>query len=105
MLRPRTINLLDAFFLLRVFKPRAGLPHGVTGDLRPIGVRPSPPPCGWSLGFITEPRTVGRVPNQRVRPALPMFTNSWSALPTSPIVARQVPNTLRTSPEAKRTNT
>ena len=29
---------------------------------RPIPVLPSPPPCGWSFGFITEPRTVGRIP-------------------------------------------
>ena len=27
-----------------------------------MSVRPSPPPWGWSLGFITEPRTVGRIP-------------------------------------------
>ncbi len=24
---------------------------------------PSPPPCGWSTGFIAEPRTVGEVGN------------------------------------------
>ena len=24
-----------------------------------MGDLPSPPPCGWSFGFITEPRTVG----------------------------------------------
>ena len=29
---------------------------------RPTLVLPSPPPCGWSLGFITEPRTVGLMP-------------------------------------------
>ena len=43
-------------------RPRAGLPHGVDGPGRPIPVLPSPPPCGWSLGFITEPRTVGLIP-------------------------------------------
>ena len=26
-----------------------------------MGERPSPPPWGWSQGFITEPRTVGRM--------------------------------------------
>src|SRR5574342_850971 len=56
-LRRRTINLSDLFFFLRVLYPRVGLPHGDIGDLRPIGERPSPPPCGWSLGFITDPRT------------------------------------------------
>lgn len=23
---------------------------------------PSPPPCGWSQGFLATPRTVGRIP-------------------------------------------
>ena len=41
-----TINLLDLALALRVFKPRAGLPHGVDGPGRPIPVLPSPPPCG-----------------------------------------------------------
>ena len=43
-LRRLTISLLEAFFVLRVLTPIAFLPHGVIGDLRPIGVRPSPPP-------------------------------------------------------------
>ena len=47
--------------LLRVLYPRVGCPQGVTG-LRPPEVRPSPPPCGWSIGFITTPRTEGRRP-------------------------------------------
>src|SRR5699024_6966623 len=42
-LRPRTISLLDLAFLLRVFIPSAGLPHGVIGDFKPIGDLPSPP--------------------------------------------------------------
>ena len=41
---------------------------------------------------MTEPRTVGRMPSQRERPALPRFTRLWSSLPTVPIVARQVPS-------------
>ena len=44
------IILLDFLFFLRVFKPSAGLPQGVHGPERPTGARPSPPPCGWSLG-------------------------------------------------------
>gem|GEM_PF-4343644 len=63
------------------------MPHGVNGALRPIGARPSPPPCGWSIGFITEPRTVGRIPLQRLLPALPQFIREYSSFPTSPIVA------------------
>jgi len=54
--------------LLRVFLPLVGLPHGVTG-CRPPEVRPSPPPCGWSIGFIVTPRLCGRRPSQRERPA------------------------------------
>src|SRR5439155_26416808 len=57
--------------LFRVLYPRVGCPHGVTG-CRPPEVFPSPPPCGWSTGFIETPRFTGRRPNQRVRPALPM---------------------------------
>ena len=67
------MNLVERFLPLRVFLPRVGLPHGETGDGRPIGALPSPPPCGWSLGFITEPRTVGRLPFHLERPALPML--------------------------------
>ena len=40
------INLLDCLLFLRVLRPRAGLPQGVTGPGRPILVLPSPPPCG-----------------------------------------------------------
>src|SRR6202008_3553993 len=59
------------FFLLLVFVPLVPCPHGVTG-WRPPEVRPSPPPCGWSTGFIATPRTQGRMPSQRERPALPI---------------------------------
>ena len=47
----------------RVRLPLVGLPHGVTG-WRPPDVRPSPPPCGWSTGFMTTPRLCGRLPRQ-----------------------------------------
>ena len=57
-----TMSLLDALFFFLVFRPRAGLPQGVHGPGRPTGARPSPPPCGWSFGFMTEPRTVGLIP-------------------------------------------
>ena len=53
-LRRRTMKP-SVRLLLRVFAPFVGLPHGVTG-CRPPEVRPSPPPCGWSTGFITTPR-------------------------------------------------
>src|SRR5699024_1299401 len=89
LLRRLTMNLLVGFFVLRVLRPMAGLPQGVTGPGRPTGLLPSPPPWGWSLGFITEPRTVGRMPMWRFRPALPMWTFSWSRLPTWPMTAVQ----------------
>ena len=42
-----------------------GCPQGVTG-CRPPDERPSPPPCGWSTGFIATPLTVGLTPRQRL---------------------------------------
>src|SRR4051812_7820206 len=79
----------------------SGLPFGFTG-WRPPDVLPSPPPCGWSTGFMATPRTVGRLPFHRMRPALPQLMLLCSALPTSPTVARQRTSTLRISPEGMR---
>src|SRR5579859_5552917 len=77
--RRRTIILLLALALVRVRRPMAGLPQGVLGGI-PVGDLPSPPPCGWSRGFIAEPRTSGRRPRWRDRPALPMLWLPWSRL-------------------------
>src|ERR1035438_5850939 len=101
-LRSSTINV-SVRLLFRVLYPRVGWPHGVTG-WRPPDVLPSPPPCGWSTGFIETPRLCGRFPTQRVRPALPQVTFSWSVLPTWPIVAKQPSSTLRVSPEGNFTS-
>ena len=38
---------------------------------------------------MAVPRTCGRRPSQRLRPALPNTMPMWSELPTTPIVARQ----------------
>src|SRR5436305_1075612 len=73
--------------LRRVLNPLVCTPQGETGGC-PEEVRPSPPPCGWSIGFIATPRTVGRMPRQRLRPALPIDSRLCSALPTSPMVTR-----------------
>ena len=51
---------------------------------------------------MATPRTVGRLPFQRSRPALPQLMFDCSALPTSPTVARQRRSTLRISPEGMR---
>src|SRR2546430_11153805 len=99
-LRPRTMSFVDDFFLCRVFFPST-LPQGEVGG-RPPEVLPSPPPSGWSTGFIATPRTRGWRPSQRLLPALPMDRSSCSALETSPIVARQSPRTMRISLDPRR---
>src|ERR1700760_3598466 len=60
----RLVYLFD-----RVFLPLVGLPHGVTG-WRPPEVRPSPPPCGWSIGFIDTPRLCGFAPEPAITAGL-----------------------------------
>src|SRR5690606_37169628 len=97
--RRRTIRRLLGLLRLRV-RP-SGWPHGDTG-WRPPEVLPSPPPCGWSTGFMTTPRTVGRRPFHRARPALPRSMLACSALPTSPTVPRQRTSTSRISPDGIR---
>ena len=56
--RRRRRIMPSVFLLCRVFLPLVRLPQGVTG-WRPPEVRPSPPPWGWSIGFIATPRTEG----------------------------------------------
>src|SRR5689334_15882173 len=84
--------------LARVLAPLVGLPQGVTG-CRPPEVRPSPPPCGWSTGFITTPRLCGRRPSQRDRPALPIFWFMLSGLDTAPTEAMNSARTMGSSPD------
>ena len=88
-----------AFFFERV--RLSGLPHGEVAG-RPPEVRPSPPPMGWSTGFMATPRVWGLTPFQRLRPALPILTSSCSLLPTSPTVARQSIGTRRISVDGMR---
>src|SRR5262245_24920750 len=92
--------LVDAFLRCRVFFPST-LPQGLVGG-RPPELLPSPPPSGWSTGFIATPRTLGRLPSQRLLPALPTDNSACSALPTSPTVARQRPWTRRISLDRRR---
>src|SRR5690606_19817004 len=54
LLRRRMISRSLVLFGRRV-RP-SGLPFGFTG-WRPPEVLPSPPPCGWSTGFMATPRT------------------------------------------------
>src|SRR5947209_12855512 len=61
--RLRTI-MLAVRLLRRVFLPIVIWPQGVVGG-RPDVERASPPPCGWSTGFIAIPRTLGRLPRWR----------------------------------------
>ena len=55
---------------LRVRVPCVPQPQTLTGCLFDL-LFPRPPPCGWSLAFIAIPRTSGRHPSHRLRPALP----------------------------------
>ena len=96
----RTI-IVEVLLFRRVLWPLVGTPQGVTG-CRPPEDRPSPPPCGWSTGFIATPRTVGLRPRQRAAPALPSDRRECSGLPTSPTVARHSTGTLRNSPDRSR---
>src|SRR5215203_4395257 len=100
-LRPRTISASERLPFLRVRYPSVGLPHGVTGW--PPGVWcASPPPCGWSTGFMATPRVCGRLPLCRFRPAFPTLTFWCSALESVPTVARHSPRTIRTSEDGSR---
>src|SRR5262249_34199000 len=92
---------LVVYLLRRAFLPLVRKPHGVTG-CRPPDVRPSPPPCGWSIGFIDTPRLCGMRPIQRLRPALPIETFMLSGFDTAPMVAMQRPCTSRCSAELSR---
>ena len=51
----RTIYFAVLLFLL-VLYPFVGWPHGETGSRPPLAF-PSPPPWGWSTGFMAVPRT------------------------------------------------
>src|SRR5512136_234648 len=54
---------LVVFLFFLVLTP-SGSPHGEQPG-RPPEDFPSPPPSGWSTGFMTTPRTRGRLPIQR----------------------------------------
>src|SRR5512135_1220507 len=89
---------MSVLLLFRVFMP-SGLPHGVHGGLPPE-LLPSPPPSGWSTGFMATPLTWGLFPIQRFLPALPKEMFSWSGLLTCPMVAMHFAGTSLTSPDA-----
>src|SRR6056297_3011440 len=92
------MSFCDALLVSRVRWPLVGLPQGVTG-WRPPEVRPSPPPWGWSIGFIATPRTAGLRPSQRLRPALPRLMLALSGFETAPTVAMHSARTIRVSPD------
>ena len=56
---PRRFTIMPSVrLLLRVLSPLESWPQGEHG-CRPPEVRPSPPPIGWSTGFIVTPRLCG----------------------------------------------
>jgi hypothetical protein len=68
----------------------ANLPHlFLAGDPLPpdTGVLP---PCGWSIGFIFTPLTLGNLPIQELAPAFPNTRLKCDGLDTVPIVANKV---------------
>src|SRR5690554_7201696 len=91
------IKLLEYFFGVLVLSPLANKPLRERGC--PPEALPSPPPIGWSTGFIETPLTLGLLPNQRFLPALPRLTFMCSELETVPIVAMHDPSTNLISPE------
>src|SRR5438094_322725 len=101
LLRGRSVTKRSVRGFLRVFRPIAGLPQGVWA-MPPTGDLASPPPCGWSRGDITTPRTCGRQPMRRLWPAPPILRFSWSMFPSCPTVARQRTWTTRMPPEGSR---
>ncbi|RCV30570.1 hypothetical protein SETIT_6G106200v2 [Setaria italica] len=64
-----------------------------------MGAFPSPPPLGWSIGFITTPLNTGRSPSQHLDPVVPKLFWFTPTLPTCPTVAKQFWDTKRTSPD------
>ena len=78
--------------------PFVGFPQGVT-EVRPPEVLPSPPPWGWSTGFIATPRTLGLLLSHLDLPALPKVVNENNSLETIPIVAKQLTESNLCSPE------
>src|SRR5690606_15457185 len=82
---------------LLVLKPFAGIPLRERGC--PPEALPSPPPIGWSTGFMATPLVLGLRPSQRLRPAFPDLSWLWSVLETVPIVARHAVSTILVSPE------
>ena len=45
------------------------VPHHMNSEWPLSHMGPSPPPWGWSTGFIATPLTMGRLPNHRLCPA------------------------------------
>src|SRR3989344_8006716 len=83
------MSLLEYFLDLLLFWPLpVGFPHIEIALLLPLPCLPSPPPCGWSTGFIAVPLTVGLIPFHLLLPALPKFSSLFSSLETSPIEAQ-----------------
>ena len=84
----------------------SGLPSCPTGCVgwRPPLDLPSPPPSGWSTGFMATPRTLGRLPQPAVAAGLAERDRARARRcrprPTVALAGR--PSTRRISPEGRR---
>jgi len=98
-LRRSGLASLDVRGLRGIFATR---PQGVRGQ-RTVLVRP---PFGWSLGFLTIPRTAGARPRRRRRPATAREC-SWrpNAQATPEWATSEVPSKIRNVPEGRATTT
>ena len=89
--------MLGALVLARLVTLGRRAPRGDRMRVALAGLA-SPPPCGWSTGFMATPRTVGLMPRQRLAPALPSFSGcarrcrlrrSWRGSRRAPCASRR----------------
>ncbi len=65
--------------------------------------RLSPPPWGWSTGFVATPRTIGRLPNHQFCLALWSLCLPWRRLDTIPMVAQHQESMSLSTPKGNHT--
>jgi hypothetical protein len=99
---PRRLMIMRSSLVLSGLEALRQLAPGGAG-WRPPEDRPSPPPMGWSTGFMVTPRLCPRkaLPAVAARPCR-LWTLECSTLPTCPPCPAVRCGTRRTSPEGSR---